>query len=788
MKHHSFRNSLRYRMATHTARFEPVSAESVDLALPVTHLTAEAVEYAFPQGRVEDVALLSSSDVIEFPATEVQFCDVACEPVPMLDCAAVMPVDTSFLEMPVVSENLFHPLGTHRIGGKKYGEERAQGSQAELFLGVHHEKDESERVGGFRKSFRQIGRSMRQGPNVWDLLLPLLQPPVADAFTDLLELPPRCSPYPYQWEGIDFLVGREAALLADDMGTGKTVQSILAARFLFQRREVDRALFVCPLSVLPHWDREFEKWAPSLKVTVVRGISEYRQLCWEMPAHVWITTYDTLRQDMEFLERKELHRFGLVVLDEAQRIKNRDAGVSKAARATDAERKWALTGTPLENKLDDLGSIFAFLRPGLFPNREISSDEAKRLIKDYFLRRKKEDVLKDLPTKEENPVWLRLDDEQQSTYDQMERERVVTLYEQGKQITAFNILTLIRELQKICNRDPRTGQSIKLAWLLDNLDEMTEEGNKALVFCQYREEKFGGSEWLRRELMEYGAVNYADADTDRRRADILNRFTNDPGARVFIGNPRTAGLGLNELVAANYVVHFDHWWNPAITNQATDRAHRPGQKKDVIVYHFWVEDTIEDLVRQKTIAKQELYDEVIDSLSSQPPEEVLFEVYDELLRKHGFSPLGLGKHSGKGEETEHGRSAIDAIQSPRDLEIAAGKLYEAMGYTTRVTPYSRDGGIDVLARRQVGYSIEKIVVQCKLQSSPVGVQALRDLLGVVSADISLTKGVLITTSGITRDADEFLKKNGRLQVITREELAALLRKYNITLLPGSRPI
>jgi len=502
-----------------------------------------------------------------------------------------------------------------------------------------------------------------------------------------------------------------------------------------------------------------------------------------MPAHVWITTYDALRQDIEFLRANELHEFGLVVLDEAQRIKNRDAGVSKAARALDARYKWALTGTPLENKLDDLGSIFAFAKPGLFPNREISPNEAKMLIQNYFLRRKKQDVLKDLPAKEENPVWLRLDDEQQKTYDRMERERVVTLHEQGKQITAFNILTLIRELQKICNRDPRSGESIKLAWLLENLDEMAEEGNKVLVFCQYREEQFGGSEWLHRELAEYGALNYADADTDRKRADLLNHFKNDPMARVFIGNPRTAGLGLNELVAANYVVHFDHWWNPAVTNQATDRAHRPGQKKDVIVYHFWVEDTIEDLVRQKTVAKQELYDDVIDSLSTQPPDEVLFEVYDELLKKHGFGPLRTGEEAAKGDAIRHEGRAMDAIRSPRDLEIAVGRLYEAMGYKATVTSYSRDGGIDVVAKREIGYSLDKIAVQCKRQTSPVGVQVLRDLLGVISADPSFTKGVLVTTGGITGDADQFLKSNGRLQVITGPELAVLLDKYRITLPP-----
>lgn len=782
MRHHSVRNSLRYRMATHTTPFRPVDLEEVQLEFRVTYLAADAVEYTFPKGRVEHVPLLSTAQTIDFSPDRVQIAEPDCQQIPMLKAGPTILLDSSFLDAVTISANLFHPLGKHRIGGKAYEQEDSQQLQPTLFSEAPRDKAVSDRVKGFRKSFKQMSRSMRQGPNVWDLLLPLLQPPVAEAFTDLLELPPHCSPRAYQWEGIHFLVERGAALLADDMGTGKTVQSTLAARLLFQKREVQRALFVCPLSVLPHWDREFERWAPSLRVTVVRGAAEHRQVCWEMPAHVWITTYETLRQDLDFLEEHGLHKFDLVALDEAQRIKNRDVGVSKAARKLHAKRKWALTGTPVETKLEELAAIFAFVKPGHFPSREVSADEAKQLMKNYFLRRRKEDVLKNLPAKEELPVPLRLTEEQQRTYDELERARVVELQKHGKQITAFNILTLIQELKKICNRDPRTGESTKLAWLLDNLEEMTQDGNKTLIFCQYREAQFGGTEWLQKELSEYGALNYADADTDKKRATVLSQFKNDAAARVFIGNPRTAGLGLNELVAANYVVHFDHWWSPAVTNQATARAHRPGQTKPVVVYHFWVEDTIEEqLILQKTLARQRLYDEVVDSLSTQPPEEVLFDIYDELLKKHGFNPLGLSKLSVKEERVASGRTTGDMIRSPRDLELAAGKLFEAMGYKATVTQYSRDGGIDVVASREVGHSREKVAIQCKRQVNSVGVQVLRDLLGVVSADPSFTKGVLVTTSGITADADQFLRNNGRLQVITGPELNMLLNKYHISI-------
>jgi len=150
------------------------------------------------------------------------------------------------------------------------------------------------------------------------------------------------------------------------------------------------------------------------------------------------------------------------------------------------------------------------------------------------------------------------------------------------------------------------------------------------------QEDFGGSEWLEKELSEYGALNYGRATSDSKRKALLCAFTTDNTKKVFIGNPRTAGVGLNELVAANYVVHFDHWWNPAAANQATDRAHRPGQSKEVFVYHLWVEDTIEDMIQRKLEGKQLLYDTVIDSLSSEVKDEILFDIYDDLLAKYGI--------------------------------------------------------------------------------------------------------------------------------------------------------
>ncbi|GAG01891.1 unnamed protein product, partial [marine sediment metagenome] len=243
-----------------------------------------------------------------------------------------------FSELPNISENIFHPLKQANIGGKNYKEKRCEAKKHEFDFdeNTEHRPSFIEKVDGYRKSFQRVRHDStltsvtRLSP--WDMLLPMLQPPVDFDFIDVLDLPPRCEPYPYQWKGIEFLVERDGALLGDDMGTGKTVQSIIAMRLLFQRGDVKSALIVCPLSVLTHWDRELERWSPNLHVTVVRGNKEHRKYCWYYTTHVWITTYDTLRQDMTSNEAELKDKFDLVILDEAQRVKNPTTGVTKAVR------------------------------------------------------------------------------------------------------------------------------------------------------------------------------------------------------------------------------------------------------------------------------------------------------------------------------------------------------------------------------------------------------------------------------------------------------------------------
>lgn len=773
----AFTDRFRYKLGKRLSRIAEPPLDTVSLRFTVSVLTTNPVEYTFSDSRVLSQALLSEERTFYLQADDIFLAPKSKHALARL----LLPEDTIeatslFEQLPTVSENLFKPLGKQRTDGKHFKKD-GNGGQQSLFADFGLETKKSDKVDGYRKSFseRKTDRNhtSRKGIDLWDLLLPILQPPVDHSFVDVLDLPPRCSPYAYQWEGIKFLVERQSALLADDMGTGKTVQSALACRLLFQRGAIRKTLIVTPLSVLAQWDRELEKWAPCLATTVVRGTAEHRKVCWTMPAHIWITTYDTLRQDIDQLVEGGNHVFDLAILDEAQRIKNRSAGISQAVRRLQNRHRWALTGTPIENRISELASIFAFLKPGLFPNHDVLPDYARSLIAPYFLRRRKEDVLKDLPTKEEFPIWLRLGDEQQRTYDRMEKERVVALQSQQREITAHSIVTLIGELKKICNRDPESGESAKLNWIKENIPGICDSGDKVLIFTQYRQEQFGGTDWLTAELDEFGTLNYSEADSDRKKQEMLGTFERNPAKRIFLGHPRTAGLGLNQLVAANYVVHFDHWWNPAVTNQATARAHRPNQTKKVFVYHLWVEDTIEELVLQKTLSKQRLYDEVIDSLSVEVTEEVLFDIYDDLLTKHGFKPLHRDKPP---KEPGHDSSTV----GPEEFERLVGRLFAAMGFSTRVTQYSRDGGVDVIAIRETGASIQKLAIQCKCQASPVGRPVLQQLLGVLSADPSYSQGIIVTNAEISRDALDMVRQNGRLRAISGTELKSLLTKYKIT--------
>lgn len=432
-------------------------------------------------------------------------------------------------------------------------------------------------------------------------LLLVLQPPLEALLETqgLLQWPAAIRPY--QLDGVRALVESDALLLADDMGLGKTIQAIAAIRVLVHLRRAERVLVIAPASLLSQWRRELEHWAPELRVEVVRAGQDERLRMWARPRHIHIVSYETLRQDADALRRYGPHAvdWDVVVLDEAQKIKNRSARVSAACKSLLRRRAWALTGTPLENSIDDLQSIIEFLVP------RAADDEPPALLagepllarhRELQLRRRKADVLTELPAKSVTDVWLQLASEQRATYDRAEREGVIELKGLGEKITTHHVLALIQQLKRICNVCPTSGASAKLEDMSERLEQIAAEGQRALVFSQYTDKEFG-VHGVVEKLRPFNPLPYDGAMSARRKEETVETFKRDDRHKALVLSLRAGGFGLN-LQEASYVFHFDRWWNPAIERQAEDRAHRMGQQNAVTVYRYICEDTIEERIDQ----------------------------------------------------------------------------------------------------------------------------------------------------------------------------------------------
>lgn len=446
-------------------------------------------------------------------------------------------------------------------------------------------------------------------------LLLVLQPPLESLLDPqgVLEWPGQL--YPYQHEGVAALIESDALLLADDMGLGKTIQAIAALRALVHWRHVRQALVVAPASLLTQWGRELEHWAPELCVTLVRGSKLDRQRLWRAHSHLFVVSYETLREDVSAGYRGGPMEtpWDVVVLDEAQKIKNAETKAARACKSLRRRASWALTGTPLENDLDELASIVDFLAP--LPSTVPASELLER-HRELQLRRRKQDVLHDLPEKSVYDLWLRLDDRQRETYERAEREGVVHLRQLGETITVTHVLALIQRLKQICNVCPETGASAKLDDLADRLEEIAAEGQRALVFSQYVDEDYGVGGILRR-LDRLAPLAYHGRLSAREKDEVIRQFKSSDHHKVLVLSLRAGGQGLN-LQEASYVVHFDRWWNPAVQRQAEDRTHRLGQKNAVTVYRYICENTIEERIDRILRQKQHLFDEYVDQVSIDP--------------------------------------------------------------------------------------------------------------------------------------------------------------------------
>ncbi|MCG8557441.1 MAG: DEAD/DEAH box helicase [Proteobacteria bacterium] len=448
----------------------------------------------------------------------------------------------------------------------------------------------------------------------------------------------RASVRPYQKDGFSWLVFLHGlatgGILADDMGLGKTLQTLALLLWLKSKSKGKKApsvsLVVAPTSVVPNWLCEIEKFAPSLRALVWHGPDRQDRADDVENLDVMITSYALLRRDEEFLLGID---FRYVILDEAQHIKNPLSATARAAKRLKSERRLALTGTPIENRLSEIWSIFDFVSPGLLgdlsrfeekfarPIDRGDEQTAMRLratIHPFVMRRTKQDVAKDLPAKIEQDMVVPLADAQSKLYSQILRQiRESLLSEVEKQGVAksqIQILAALTRLRQVAC-DPRLlkiqgdwddDESGKLAALREILQEAIPGGHRLLIFSQFVEMLK-----LIRVVMDNEGITYEYLDgSTKDRASRVERFNNDESVSAFLVSLKAGGTGLN-LTGADTVVHFDPWWNPAVEDQATDRAHRIGQTRVVSVYRLIAKGTVEEKILQLGAKKRQLVSSVL---------------------------------------------------------------------------------------------------------------------------------------------------------------------------------
>jgi SNF2 family DNA or RNA helicase len=421
-------------------------------------------------------------------------------------------------------------------------------------------------------------------------------------------------------------------ILADDMGLGKTLQSIA---YLLSVIDGNKHLIVAPASLIYNWQSEWAKFAPSVKTAVITGTpDERKKLLQEEDASIFITSYSTLRQDIDLYRDKMFHT---LILDEAQYIKNHVTKAASAVRKIRASRKFALSGTPIENSVGELWGIFQAILPGLFPGlkdfKKLDPEKISAIIRPFILRRLKSDVLKELPEKIESTHITELSKEQKELYvgylQRIQEETAASLQSEGFQKSRMKILAGITRLRQLCCHpllflENYKGNSGKLEQLLDIVENSIANGKRLLIFSQFT----SMLDIMQTELAKAGyPFFYLNGQTpSRERVEMSERF-NRGEKPIFLISLKAGGTGLN-LTAADTVILYDLWWNPAVEDQAAGRAHRFGQKNVVQVIRLITKGTIEEKIYQLQQKKRELIEQVI-----QPGETMLSSLTEEDIKE-----------------------------------------------------------------------------------------------------------------------------------------------------------
>lgn len=433
--------------------------------------------------------------------------------------------------------------------------------------------------------------------------------------------------YGYKW--LSYLIDNNlGGCLADDMGLGKTLQAISVLTRLHEKKGT-KSLVIMPKSLIYNWESEIKKFSPKLKVGIYYGNLRNRDII--KKSGVILTTYGTIRNDIEIIRDYD---FDVVILDESQNIKNVNAQTTKAIMLLNAKHRIALSGTPIENNLSELYSLFRFLNPSMFgtmeefnnfyaipiqkENDQEAIEELKKKVYPFILRRIKKEVLKDLPDKIEKTMYIEMNPEQKKLYEERRNYYYNMVHSQIKENgigkTQFFILQALNELRQItsCPEAKSVGvTSSKREVLINNILDAVENGHKVLVFTNY----INSIKNICEDLDKYGVKYLSMSGSTKDRQLLVDKFQKDSKYKVFVMTLKTGGVGLN-LTAADTIFIYDPWWNKTVENQAIDRAYRLGQDRTVFSYKLILKDTIEEKILQLQESKIKLLDNLISEDSS----------------------------------------------------------------------------------------------------------------------------------------------------------------------------
>ena len=467
----------------------------------------------------------------------------------------------------------------------------------------------SNRVNGPSRSRRSLDPDAALRRLLRSLLPMLLPPPVFESGVDThfaMRFPHPL--YAFQRDGVEFLLrSKEGALLADDMGLGKTVQAIVALRQMFRNGQAQRVLVVAPAAVVTSWLRHFQRWAPELHVASMQTQKHRRHLLWQAFAerefHVAVAPYDSYRNDVQ--DGQQVPEVDVLIADEVQKLKNPSTKRSRALQQQSAKVRWGLTGTPLENSLDEFATVLRFCGPKHLPGKA-SGSSLRLAAEQLMLRRKKEAVLSQLPDVLTNIEYVRLSDAQRRAYDEAAGQARDQLSREERSVA--RVRGHLQDLKQICNGV--NGSSAKLDWLIEYMKVSDQEGDKLLVFSYY----LRAIAEIEDALSHFHPLRYTGSTSSRERDQVVDTFQRDGHNRLMVLQVIAGSTGIT-LHAANRVVHFDSWWNPAVQSQATARAHRIGQTKTVFETTLVAVDTVEERIQALLEYKRQLFSEAVDDLS-----------------------------------------------------------------------------------------------------------------------------------------------------------------------------